>query len=198
MAFTYWKVICHLLYRLGITANYTGFRYTAYAVALCVAQPGRLQLVTKWVYPEVAKRYGTNWKAVERNIRAVSGIAWEQGRPALEELVGRALPQRPYAAQLLSIQSYSLLSQYAGPLAVHGLGEAVTFPGENDNVGVVDQAVNESGGEPVVPKDSVPLAEFQIGGNDQAFPLVAVRNHLEKQFCGILVEWDKANLINDQ
>ena len=121
--------IYDLLFRLGITANYTGFQQTAYAVALCVTQPGRLQLVTKWVYPEVAKRYGTNWKAVERNIRAVSGIAWEQGRPALEELAGRALPHRPYTAQLLAILSYSLLPQYACPLTVHGLGEEIAFPG---------------------------------------------------------------------
>ena len=64
--------VYNLLYHLGITANYTGFRYIAYAVALCVTQPERLQLVTKRVYPEVAKQYGTNWKAVERNIRAVN------------------------------------------------------------------------------------------------------------------------------
>ena len=127
MAFTYWKVICHLLYRLGITANYTGFRYTAYAVALCVAQPGRLQLVTKWVYPEVAKRYGTNWKAVERNIRAVSGIAWEQGLSVLEELAGRALPHRSYAAQLLAIviQSTALVCH---PSSGAWTGQSGNFP----------------------------------------------------------------------
>ena len=135
MSLTYGGVICHLLSRLGITANYTGFRYTAYAVTLCATRPGRLQLVTKWVYPEVAKRYGTNWKAVERNIRSVGRIAWEQGRPALEELAGRALPQKPYAAQLLAILSCALLSQYAGSLAAHGLGGTATFPGENNNIG---------------------------------------------------------------
>ena len=44
-----------LLYRLGATANYTGFFHMAYAVWLCVEQPDRLLLVTKWLYPEVAK-----------------------------------------------------------------------------------------------------------------------------------------------
>ena len=52
-----------LLYHLGVTANYTGFFHTAYAVSLCAEQPDRLLLVTKWLYPEVAKQYGTNWKA---------------------------------------------------------------------------------------------------------------------------------------
>ena len=44
--------IYELLYRLGVTANYTGFFYTAYAVQLCAEHPDRLMLVTKWVYPD--------------------------------------------------------------------------------------------------------------------------------------------------
>ena len=97
-----------LLCRLGITANYMGFLYTACAVELCATQPERLRLVTKWVYSEVARRYQTNWKAVERHIRAASGMAWERNRPLLEELAGRPLPQRPYAAQLLAILSQNV------------------------------------------------------------------------------------------
>ena len=104
-----------LLSRLGITANYMGFLYTACAVELCAMQPERLQLVTKWVYSEVASRYQTNWKAVERHIRAASGMAWERNRPLLEELAGRPLPQRPYAAQLLTILSQS--ARTIGPLS---------------------------------------------------------------------------------
>ena len=69
-----------LLYQLGVTANYTGFFHTAYAVSLCVEQPDRLVLVTKWLYPEVAKQYKTNWKAVERNIRTVGSGAQASGR----------------------------------------------------------------------------------------------------------------------
>ena len=190
--------IYDLLYHLGITANYTGFFQTASAVRLCMEQPERLLLVTKWVYPDVAKRYKTNWKAVERNIRTVNGIVWEQNRPYLEELTGRGLPYKPGNAQLLAILVYSLLSQSPGSLAVHRLGETVTLPGEDHNMGVVDQAVNESGGETVISKHSVPLAELQIGSNDEAFPFIAVGDHLEKQLGGVLVEWNKANLVNDQ
>ena len=114
-----------LLYRLGVTANYTGFFQTAFAVCLCVEQPERLRLVTKWVYPDVARRYKTSWKAVERNIRTVNGIIWKQNRPFLEKLIGRGLPHKPSNAQLLAILVSSLLAQKPGSLAVHGLGEAV-------------------------------------------------------------------------
>ena len=106
-----------MLCRLGATANYRGFSYTAYAVLLCVQQQDRLLLVTKWLYPDVAKRYGTNWKAVERNIRTVAGIAWLRNPELLERLAGCPLLQRPCAAQFLSILSNSLLcEQRAGPV----------------------------------------------------------------------------------
>ena len=82
--------IYDLLYRLGITANYTGFFHMGYAVKLCCERPERLLMVTKWVYPEVAKHYQTNGRAVERNIRTVGKVLWEQtGQCAA---VGDALP----------------------------------------------------------------------------------------------------------
>lgn len=160
-----------LLYQLGVTANYTGFFHTAYTVSLCVEQPDRLLLVTKWLYPEVAKQYRTNWKAVERNIRTVSCIIWREGRPLLEELAHRHLEQKPRNALLLAILASSLDT---GPLAVHGLGEAVALPGENDDVGVVDEPVNEGGSESVVAEDGVPLTELQVGGNNKAPALITV------------------------
>lgn len=145
--------------------------YTAYTVSLCVEQPDCLLLVTKWLYPEVAKRYGTNWKAVERNIRTVSCIIWRENRPLLEELAHRHLEQKPRNAQMLAILVSSLDT---GPLAVHGLGETVALAGEDDDMRVVDEPVNEGGGEPVVTEDGVPLTELQVGSDDKAAAFVAV------------------------
>ena len=79
----------HLLHRLGATANYTGFSYLVRALQLCAEEPERLLLVTKWLYPDVAKQYGTNWKAVERNIRTVGRVIWNSNRPLLEDLARR-------------------------------------------------------------------------------------------------------------
>ena len=105
--------IYDLLYQLGVTANYTGFFHVAYAVALCEEQPDRLLLVTKWLYPEIAKQYGTNWKAVERNIRTVSDVIWLKNRPLLEELAQRQLKQKPRNAQLLAILTASLNTRHS-------------------------------------------------------------------------------------
>jgi hypothetical protein len=132
--------IYDLLYRLGVTANYTGFFHMAYAISLCIEQPNRLLLVTKWLYPEVAKQYGTNWKAVERNIRTAGCIIWRENRPMLEQLACRPLKHKPHSAQMLAILSSNLLS----PLAVHGLGEAAAFAGVNDDVGVFNKVISEN------------------------------------------------------
>ena len=95
--------IYDLLYRLGIAGNYTGFFQTAYAVYLATRQPERLLLVTKWLYPEVARHYGTNWTSVERNIRTVTEIAWNGHRSYLEFLAQRPLDSRPSPSCFLSI-----------------------------------------------------------------------------------------------
>ncbi len=140
-------IIYDLLYQLGVTANYTGFFHTAYAISLCAEQPDRLLLVTKWLYPEVARQYGTNWKAVERNIRTVSCIIWRENQPLLEELAHRRLDQRPRNAEMLSILVSSL---DAVPLAIQGLGEAAEA------------------------KNSDPQAEIQPGDSNEASQVIAV------------------------
>ena len=100
--------IFDLLHQLGISANYTGFLQTAYAVELCQAEPERLLLITKKVYPEVARLCGTSWRAVERNIWTACGIAWSNNRYLLEQLAHKPLSQKPYNAQFLAILLYSL------------------------------------------------------------------------------------------
>ena len=92
-----------LLYRLGITSRYTGFFYTSFAVYLAAQEPECLLLVTKRLYPEVARRYNTNWRCVERNIRTVSELAWRGNRVTLEEMARRSLPRRPSATEFLAI-----------------------------------------------------------------------------------------------
>ncbi len=45
--------------------------------------------VTKLLYPQVAKRFGTNDKQVERAIRSTIETAWEKGNPdVMKEVFG--------------------------------------------------------------------------------------------------------------
>lgn len=94
-----------LLYRLGLTANYTGFFYTAYAVLLAAEQPDRLLLVTKWLYPSVAKHYHTTWAAVERGIRYAIKVIWDANPQALQEMADFPLSSKPAPARFIAILS---------------------------------------------------------------------------------------------
>ena len=107
--------IYDLLYQLGVTANYTGFFHAACAVSLCAEQPDRLLLVTKWLYPEVAKQYNTNWKAVERNIRTSIRIVWSKNPHKLQQLTGCPISSRPTAAHFIAILVYFVQTSASKP-----------------------------------------------------------------------------------
>ena len=102
-----------LMNRLGITANYTGYHHAAHAVMLSAQEPERLLLVTKWIYPDVAKHYRTTWRGVERNIRTVSKLAWEKNRAELERMAQHALPTCPSAGVFLAILTAQAEREYA-------------------------------------------------------------------------------------
>lgn len=100
-----------LLIRLGVTENYKGFQYAAYAICICAEEQDRLLLVTKRLYPDVAKRFGTTWPAVERDLRTVIDVAWKHNSGLLTYLSQSTLEKKPPCARFLSILSRCLHSQ---------------------------------------------------------------------------------------
>ncbi len=101
--------IYKLLSELGASANYRGFFFIAYGVALAAEEPERLLMVTKRLYPQIAEHYGTSWNAVERNIRTVISVIWKTGREGLTRIVGHELVEKPCPARFLA----SLVIYYA-------------------------------------------------------------------------------------
>ena len=95
--------IYDLLYFLGLRATRTYFFHTSFAVFLSVKNRERLLLVTKWLYPDVARHYATNWNAVERNIRTAITAVWRENREGLSELAGYTLQKKPTPSQFLTI-----------------------------------------------------------------------------------------------
>ena len=91
------------LYCLGVTPNYKSYHMTVAAVSLAEESPEYLHLVTKLLYPTVAKQYKTTWQAVERNIRSAAERAWSGGAARFEELTGRRLEKKPTASQFIEI-----------------------------------------------------------------------------------------------
>lgn len=126
-----------LLQSLGITPRYTGFFQLCYAVNLVIVEPERLLLITKWLYPDVAKQHQTSWKAVERNIRTITAIAWETNPTLIEEIACHPLSQRPRNSEFLA-----MLAMYF-TLPRHRLNQAVTLSRKDYNMRVVNQTINQ-------------------------------------------------------
>lgn len=105
--------IQQLLRHLGVTENYIGFSHAAYAVQLSISRPDKLHLITKQLYPDVARHYSTNWRAVERNIRTVVSVVWASNPLLLSELAGRELTSKPNNASFLSILASSFTDSTA-------------------------------------------------------------------------------------
>ena len=97
------QTIMDVLYWLGISEKYIGFDYLSYAILLVLRQPERLCLATKWLYPDVAKHYRTNWQTVERSMRYVINLVWTFRRAQLQQLAQHELDRRPCIVQFLEI-----------------------------------------------------------------------------------------------
>ena len=108
-----------LLRRLGGTANYKGFSYAAYAIALCAERPELLLLVTKDLYPAVAKQYQTTWKAVERDIRTLVAMIWAQNSAMLGRIAGSPLEKRPRSAKFIASTAADLQCSEMGKFFEH-------------------------------------------------------------------------------
>lgn len=91
-----------MIAQMGAGYNYKGTAMMERAVLHALQHPDDLQLVTKRLYPQVARELNTTPARVERNIRTVIGIAWEQDPETLCALLQRRFRSKPTNAVFLS------------------------------------------------------------------------------------------------
>lgn len=91
------------LLRLGIPPNSCGFLQTAYAISLSIEEPDRLQLITKCLYPDVARHFHTSAACVEHNIRTAIDAAWKHNPNLLWQISYGFLSSRPTTSEFLSV-----------------------------------------------------------------------------------------------
>lgn len=65
------------LNKIGIKPQMKGFKYIRMAIQMTIEDESNLDAITKTIYPAIAKKYKTNWMAVERCMRTVIGKAEE-------------------------------------------------------------------------------------------------------------------------
>ena len=105
----YFSEAMHLLSRLGVSATYDGFLYTAYAISLAVDSPDRLLSVSNCIYPNVAAKYNTSPDNVRKSIAKVRDIAWNNNPELLSELAMHKLNKKPGTSQFPAILAVYLI-----------------------------------------------------------------------------------------
>ena len=100
-----------LLYEWGVQPHLVGFDYLAKAVELVLEDPKRLHLITKDLYPSIAKAFGSTSSRVERGIRhAVCNALDNMGPAQIRSHFGRTI--RPNGAVPSSMFIAALVHTY--------------------------------------------------------------------------------------
>ena len=72
-------MITEIIHEIGIAANLKGYNYIRYAIMLAVKDESVIGMITKTLYPSVAKKHNTTSSRVERAIRHAISKAWDKG-----------------------------------------------------------------------------------------------------------------------
>ena len=71
--------VTNIIHEIGVPAHIKGYQYLREAIIITVEDMDVINAVTKVLYPEVAKRFGTTASRVERAIRHAIEVAWDRG-----------------------------------------------------------------------------------------------------------------------
>ncbi len=72
-------VVTDIIHEIGVPAHIKGYQYLREAIILTIHDMDMINAVTKVLYPEVAKKFGTTPSRVERAIRHAIEVAWDRG-----------------------------------------------------------------------------------------------------------------------
>ena len=73
------NLVTEVIHEIGVPAHIKGYQYLREAIMIAVEDMDVINAVTKVLYPEVAKRFGTTASRVERAIRHAIEVAWDRG-----------------------------------------------------------------------------------------------------------------------
>ena len=68
-----------IIHEIGVPAHIKGYQYLREGIIITVQNMDVINAVTKVLYPEIAKRFGTTASRVERAIRHAIEVAWDRG-----------------------------------------------------------------------------------------------------------------------
>lgn len=75
-----------VLFRLGITPNYVGYKYLLSALEMALEDEDRLSCVSKEIWGPLEEEYHYKKKGIESGIRTLSNRAWLKNPELVKEL----------------------------------------------------------------------------------------------------------------
>ena len=72
-------MVTAVIHEVGVPAHLKGYQYLRQAIIIAVNDMEVINAVTKVLYPEVARHFGTTPSRVERAIRHAIEVAWDRG-----------------------------------------------------------------------------------------------------------------------
>lgn len=107
------KIIAKLLSDMSIQSDSLGFEYLSTAIMLTITEGA--QMITKDIYPAVARAFGTTPSAVERSMRLAIRRAWACGSYALQSRIFSDVIKGdrrwPTNAQFINAASKAIISE---------------------------------------------------------------------------------------
>lgn len=72
-------MVTNIIHEIGVPAHIKGYQYLREAIIIAVEDMDVINAITKVLYPQVAKAFGTTPSRVERAIRHAIEVAWDRG-----------------------------------------------------------------------------------------------------------------------
>lgn len=73
------SMVTGIIHEIGVPAHIKGYQYLQEAIVIAVNDMDVINAITKVLYPQVAKTFGTTPSRVERAIRHAIEVAWDRG-----------------------------------------------------------------------------------------------------------------------
>lgn len=100
--------IYNTIRKLGATSTHRGFYFLADAIYTKMYHQNKSTMITKDIYPYVARKYETTNMNVERCIRIVINACWTKNKDGFEEIAGYPLNHKPTNSEFIDMVVYYL------------------------------------------------------------------------------------------
>ena len=111
-------MVTNIIHEIGVPAHIKGYQYLREAIIIAVEDMDVINAITKVLYPQVAKTFGTTPSRVERAIRHAIEVAWDRGDlDTLQRFFGYTVSNtkgKPTNSEFIALIAYKLQLQLKG------------------------------------------------------------------------------------